>query len=84
MSLDNSDYDFLSGKLTERAEGTRLPLQNFYLVIDNITMEDNNKQFACLNENDVDYKHEYFFGDHTTVVVHSDEGKANKVTTITN
>ena len=69
---DNSRYDVFSGKLTRTRS---LPHQKFYLVIDEITMEDNGKQFVCIDEDDVDYVEDYFFGDHTTIVVHSNEGE---------
>ena len=68
---DNSRYDFFAGKLNKIG----IPRQNFYLVIDEITTEDNDKQFACLNEDNVNNVHDYFMGDHTTVFVPSDEGK---------
>ena len=68
---DDSRYEILPGKLKTGV----IPRRNFYLVLDGITMEDNDKQFSCLNEEDVAYKHDYFLGDHTTIVVHSDECK---------
>ena len=75
---DDSEYEILSGKLRTGV----IPSQNFHLVLENITMEDNDKQFACLNEDDVDYVEDYFFGDHTTIFVPTDEGKTIQVVAI--
>ena len=72
IESDNSNYDFCSGKLDRTGY---IPHQNFYLVIDEITMDDNDKQFVCLNKADVGYVGEEFSDFHTTIVVHSDEGK---------
>ena len=69
---DNSNYDFFAGKLNRTGF---MPHQNFYLVIDEITMDDNGKQFVCLNEGDVGDVGEEFSEFHATIVVHSDEGK---------
>ena len=76
IRLDDSRYEILPGKLRTGF----IPSQNFYLVLQ-ITMEDNDKQFACLNEDDVDYVEDYFFGDHTTIVVSacSNEGNSPEV-----
>ena len=73
ISSDDSRYDFYSGK--PKVTAGSLPYQAFYLVIDEITMEDNNKQFVCLNKDDIAYVDEVFSEFHTTIVVPSDEGK---------
>ena len=72
---DNSKYDFVSGNLVIRSG---VPHQKFYLIIDKITMEDNDKQFVCLNEDDVGDVEEEFSYFNTTIVVHSDEGNGMK------
>ena len=73
IKLDDSRYEILPGTLRT---GVR-PIQNFYLVYGFTTMEDNDKQFACLNENDVDYAEDYFFGDQTTIVVSACSNEGN-------
>ena len=72
---DDSGYNVFAGNLEIRSG---FPHKKFYLIIDEITLEDNDKQFTCLNEEDVDYVNDYFFGDHTTIFVPSDEGKEIK------
>ena len=70
---NTSEYNFSSGKLNRTGF---LPHQTFYLIVDGITMEDDDSQFVCINEDDVGYVDEYFAEKlHTTIVVPSDEGK---------
>ena len=69
------DMIFVSGNLVIKS---RIPHQKFYLIIDKITMEDNDKQFVCLNGDDVGNVGQAFSDFNTTIVVHSDEGKGMK------
>ena len=69
---DNSRYGFFTGKLNKTGS---LPHQKFYLIIGEITMEDNDKQFVCIKENEVAYVEESFSTFNTTIIVPSEEGK---------
>ena len=71
ISAETAGYDIAAGKLNKSG----ITFQRFYLIIKEVTLGDNNKQFICVdNENEITT--EAFLGGHTTkIAVSSAEGK---------
>ena len=74
ISDETAGYDIAAGKLN-RSNG--LLFQYFYLIVE-VTLEDNNKQFVCVNENDSENEEslqDAFLNYLTEIVVSSAESK---------
>ena len=73
---DTAGYDIAAGKLNHiYITETYIYHKLFYLILEEVTSADNNKQFVCVDENEESLKTAFEEWPTTTVVVSSSESK---------